>query len=357
MFNPAAAGRYRTPAGLNDARALFRRSPTWARHITADDMQRSDGSGSGARGAVPVQVYVGRPARRVLMAGQGSVLAALPSALYLESAVGIACLVPPPAHRGPLNVVLRGFELRAPVRSGAAWWTDGATLAIDGLGTFPVPAHDEWTPLPLPSIRPAVLLAGLASMRAVLAPHGPRGEVLGHALRLLPEPPGVRTPWTASRPGPIDAHFARSVPALSRWLDDALAGRNASISGPVAALLGAGRGLTPSGDDCIVGVLVALRALGERRVGALVADTVVRHAPRRTSRLSAAHLAAACAGEAIEPVHAAIEAIAGNDSPGPVLDAIEGFGHGSGFDALAGVLLAADAIARNPGSADRSARA
>ena len=302
-------------------------------------------------------MYVGRPALRVLMAGQGSVLAAFPSALYLESAAGIACLVPPPAPRGPLNVVLRGFELRAPVRSGAAWRIDGATLAIDGLGTFPVPAHDEWTPPHLPSVRPAALLAGLASMRAALAARGPRGEVLGHVLRLLPEPPGVRTHWTASRPGPIDAHFARAVPTLSRWLDEARAGRNASISGPVAALLGAGRGLTPSGDDCIVGVLVALCALGERRVGALVADTVARHAPQRTSRLSAAHLDAACAGEAIEPVHAAIEAIAGNAPPGPVLDAIEGFGHGSGFDAFAGVLLAAAAIAHNRGSADRPTRA
>ena len=158
------------------------------------------------------------------------------------------------------------------------------------------------------------------------------------------------------RPQSIDARLARSIPALSRWLDDALAGRNATISGPVVDLLGAGRGLTPSGDDCIVGVLVALRALGERAVAASAARIVARYAPQRTNRLSAAHLDAACAGEAIEPIHAAIEAIAGNAPPGPALDAIEGFGHGSGFDALAGVLLAADAIAHNRGAAGRPAR-
>ena len=318
---------------------------------------------------------MGRFARRTLMAGQGSVLASFPSALYLESAAGIACLVPPPAPRGPLNVILRNFKPGAPVRSGTAWRADGATLAIDGLGVFPIPAHDEWPPPPLPSPCPAVLLAGLSSMRAALAARVPRGEVLVHAFRPLPERPSVpvtrasrttpwTTPWTTSRTtsrttprsGPMDARFARAVPALSEWLDDALAGGHASTPAPVTGLLGAGRGLTPSGDDCIVGVLVALHALGERGVAASIARTVTRHAPQRTSRLSAAHLDAACAGEAIEPVHAAIEAIAGNVSPGPVLDALEKYGHDSGFDALAGVLVAASAIAHDRASASNVRR-
>ena len=63
--------------------------------------------------------------------------------------------------------------------------------------------------------------------------------------------------------------------------------------------------------------------------------------------LSAAHLDAACTGQAIEPLHAAVAALAGGTSPEPALDALERFGHGSGFDALAGVLLAAGAIAHN----------
>ena len=184
-------------------------------------------------------------------------------------------------------------------------------------------------------------------MRAALAARVPRGEVLAHVFRLPPEPSGARAPRTASRSGPMDARFARAVPALSEWLDDALAGGHASTPAPVTGLLGAGRGLTPSGDDCIVGVLVALHALGERGVAASIVRMVARHAPRRTSRLSAAHLDAACAGEAIEPVHAAIEAVAGNASPGPVLDALKEYGHDSGFDALAGVLVAASAIAHD----------
>ena len=348
---------------------------TRTRHVTADDMQRSDGSGSGARGAVPAEVRMGRPARRVLGAGRGSVLAGFASAVYVESAAGIACLVPPPAPRGPLNVVLHAFKPGSPELSGAAWRTDGTTLAIDRFGTFAVSPQEAWTPARLASTCPAALAAGIASMGTALTARAARGDLIDHALAwsrtVVPRPPAapVGAPasfsgrpsapitGTASRPGSIDARLARNIPALSRWLDDALAGRGASISAPVADLLGAGRGLTPSGDDCIVGVLVALHALGERSVAASAARIVARHAPQRTSRLSAAHLDAACAGEAIEPVHAAIEAIAGNAPPGPALDAIEGFGHGSGFDALAGVLLAADAVARNRGSAGWPARA
>ena len=390
-------------------------------------MQRTDGYGNGARESVSANVHMGRPARRVLGAGQGSVLAGFASAIYIESAAGVACLVPPTAPRGPLNVVLPAFRPGTPELPGAAWRTDGTTLAIDGHGTFAVSPHEAWTPARLASTCPAALAAGIASMGTALMARAARGDLIVHALAcnirqpvefttlffgaengfrgkpercffrdsgvarhrgplawnkaVPPRPPAAlveapaipgsgvarrprqRSPASlrghpsapvtgaASRPGSIDAHFTRAIPALSRWLDDALAGRGPSTPGPVVDLLGAGRGLTPSGDDCIVGVLVALHALGERRVGALVADTVARCAPRRTSRLSAAHLAAACAGEAIEPVHAAIEAVAGHASPGPALDALDEYGHGSGFDALAGVLIAASAIAHSRASA------
>ena len=112
---------------------------TRTRHVTADDMQESDGSGAGACEAASANVHMGRPARRVLGAGQGSVLAGFASAIYVESAAGIACLVPPTAPRGPLDVVLPAFEPGTPELPGAAWRTDGTTLAIDGHGTFALP--------------------------------------------------------------------------------------------------------------------------------------------------------------------------------------------------------------------------
>ena len=315
--------------------------------VMADDMQQASVPESGMRESTPARVHVGRPARRALMAGRGSVLAAFESALYLEGAGGIACLLPRSAPRGPLNVVVDGFRPGTPQLHGTAWRIHGTALAIDGFGTFAVSLRDQWTPPRLPAASPTALLAGLASIRTALAARAPRGDLIVHTLGRRPEQPAVGASRPVSRTSAFDLHFARKLPALARWLGDALRGRGGTSPCPIFELLGAGRGLTPSGDDCIVGLLVALHALGERDIAATVACIVARHAPRRTNRLSAAHLDAACAGEAIEPLHTAIAALAADTSPEPALDALERFGHGSGFDALAGVLLAADAIAHN----------
>ena len=313
-------------------------------------MRRADESVAGTREAPhPAVAHVGRRARGVLQAGHGSVVAAFESSLYIESAAGIACLVPPNAYRGPLNVVVPEFRSGTPELQGAAWRTDGTTLVVEGLGSFPISPSRVWTPASLRPLLPVALPQGLASVRAALAARAPRGEVLTHVLvsgleRSSP-PSGAST-----APGAFEAHFARAVPALSRWLEEMLSGRGASDSTPITDLLGAGSGLTPSGDDCVVGILVALHALGKRSVAASVASVVARHAPHRTTRLSAAHLDAACAGEAVEPVHRAIEAIATGIPAERSLDSLAGYGHASGFDALAGVVLAAGAVAQNPGS-------
>ena len=71
-------------------------------------------------------VCMGRPARRVFMAGRGSVLAAFASTLYLESKAGIACIAPPPAPCGPLNVVMPGIVLPAAMDLDGAAWRAGA---------------------------------------------------------------------------------------------------------------------------------------------------------------------------------------------------------------------------------------
>ena len=304
---------------------------------------------------------MGRPARRALMAGRGSVLAAFTSTLYLESKAGIACIAPPSMPCGPLNVVMPGFASPAAADlDQATWRADEAMLSIDGLGAFLLSPRADWAPPRPPTVDATMLGAGLASMHAALAARPPRGEALPHAhaaplaggIRVMPfdcdEPAHFDATETPAGSGPADARFARSVPAFERWIGDVLHRRGASVPPPIVDLLGAGRGLTPSGDDCIAGALVALHAFGEHAVAASLSRAVSRHAPRRTSRLSAAHLEAACAGEAIEPVHEAIRAIAGDIPPGYALDALERFGHGSGFDALAGVLLAARAIAGTP---------
>ena len=115
-------------------------------------------------------------------------------------------------------------------------------------------------------------------------------------------------------------------------------------------LVGAGRGLTPSGDDAVCGVLLALRGAGERL--APTCRALDRALPRTTS-LSASLLAAAAQGYAVPEVTRLVRALVSGDerSAATHLPAVLAIGHSSGADLVAGVLGALDALAAASGSA------
>ena len=123
----------------------------------------------------------------------------------------------------------------------------------------------------------------------------------------------------------LSGHAQPALDALERWLVGNALGEEAG------GLIGLGPGLTPSGDDYLGGMLVALRLTGR----GVQADGLWRWLePRlkaRTSAISAAHLAAAAAGEAHEALHRVLN--------GELeLDALNAVGHTSGWDALAGAM-------------------
>ena len=86
----------------------------------------------------------------------------------------------------------------------------------------------------------------------------------------------------------------------------------------VSALVGAGAGLTPSGDDALCGVLLALRAVGGRvpsgadAAGAVAAS--VRRASAATTSLSASLLSAASEGYAVPEVVRLVDEVARGDA-------------------------------------------
>lgn len=141
---------------------------------------------------------------------------------------------------------------------------------------------------------------------------------------------------------------------------DALAGR--PVDNGVRGLVGAGRGLTPSGDDVLCGVLLTLAAVDDERARrALVAvRTAVSARVRSTTSLAAALLAAAATGYAVPDVVRLVNlAVAAGSNDGPdahapapapadpasvlspdpaaVLDRVLAIGHSSGSDLVAGV--------------------
>ena len=161
---------------------------------------------------------------------------------------------------------------------------------------------------------------------------------------------------------PLDASaLARSIGALDTATEGAVlreltadltcaalatpvrAGRVARLT---AGLVGAGRGLTPSGDDALCGVLLAVRAAGAPAQALAALSAAVTGSLAATTSLSASLLLAAAAGCAVPEVATLANAVSRGDEAGidEALPAVLAIGHSSGADLLAGLAGALDAL-------------
>jgi|GEM_PF-3159614 len=102
-------------------------------------------------------------------------------------------------------------------------------------------------------------------------------------------------------------------------------------------LIGLGPGLTPSGDDFLMGALAALDGLGQTNMHAALGAAVVA-AAGGTSPLSASLLRAAAAGHVGEKLHVMVAALLAGDTDAAIAAAAR-IGHTSGWDALAGAVV------------------
>ena len=123
--------------------------------------------------------------------------------------------------------------------------------------------------------------------------------------------------------------------ALSGWLERCFSGYFVAVPKAATRLVGLGPGLTPSGDDYLGGVMVALLAVGQPDIAsALYASLDLS----RTNRISAAHLAAAYEGAAAAPLHDVVNAVlqGRTERLSDRRAARNVMGHSSGWDAFAG---------------------
>jgi hypothetical protein len=246
---------------------------------------------------------VGRAAREALAAGEGEVCAVFRRSFYLRSPDGrYACIGDASLGRGPLNALVAGFQ-------------EPALGAVVGVSTENA---QHWQPTaPSGTARP-----NLDALRACLDGHVPQ-EGLGCMIL------GVHNA--------LSVHAQPALEAIDRWLAGNTLGNEA------AQLIGLGPGLTPSGDDYLGGVLVALRWLGR----GTQADSLWRWLEPRlagqTGTISAAHLAAAASGQVHEALHDLLENLAAWQPPDlhPGLLRLDSVGHSSGWDALAGIVAVA----------------
>jgi len=120
-------------------------------------------------------------------------------------------------------------------------------------------------------------------------------------------------------------------------------------------LIGWGEGLTPAGDDYLVGLRAALGALAQgdaRRIAFLRAcDALLASAPSRTTPISAHYLRLAAVGDFNADLLAAVDALLCEhdiDEASRAIDAALAVGATSGADALAGIVSGFAAWAECP---------
>ena len=114
----------------------------------------------------------------------------------------------------------------------------------------------------------------------------------------------------------------------------------------LVSLIGLGEGLTPSGDDVLVGVLAGLDLACEAWTGASrlrreLAEALALPLATRTSRLSAAMVRAAAGGLFAEPVLGLLRVLGQEEAAATGVEeaaaALRAMGHSSGVDTLQGL--------------------
>ena len=231
---------------------------------------------------------------------------AFTQAIYLATGDGVVAIVARDALRLPIAVVVAPPASARPfdglTNGQPAMVGDGRVIA----GDVRIDVASWWTPRRAPAlVRPEHLAARAARLARAL--HGPRRAL---------------SPVIADR--------------LGRLTTALLCGDHPGAS--ARSLVGLGEGLTPTGDDILAGVLLALRQLGRPAGAEQLWASITEVVPERTTALSAALLAAAAAGDAIPPAVGVLAALSGHRPVEPAVDRLVAVGANSGADLAHGLL-------------------
>ena len=263
--------------------------------------------------------FIGRPAQESLAkAAEIRTLGNTSRGLFLELPSGRIVFISREPYRGPLTLNLSGeADNLSLVKTAEEGNIAGDTLSFPNTGISISWQHAEvWHPAPLP----ARIEADLSTISTVLTPLQDK---------LLDE---ILVPAGSNRLSALERRILDicGQGRFGDWetaLDDS------------RALLGLGTGLTPEGDDFLIGLSLAfVRAkAGEEQIG--YAQEIVRLAKSHTTGLSANLLACAASGLADERLIDACDALAANaPQAAAAVQTLLSWGSTSGRMALAGII-------------------
>jgi len=269
------------------------------------------------------------------------VAAVFKRSFYLQSKGAMACLGAPEIGAGPLNALIaapRGMNwLASGLRVGTRCRRGTDTLYLGERFVLSTRGAALWRPDPAPiSPDPVAVTRALRHLGLACAECAP-AEGLAR-LVLLGRAPTRRTG--------IEALASAPMAASRLWLETVFGGAGMDQDGNdlswVEALAGLGPGLTPSGDDYLGGLMIALHALGRAGPARRLAEAAGRAVSANGNAISAAHIMAAGDAQCHAAIHEILHGLLyGNDTMLCAnLAAIGRIGHGSGWDTLAGMVTA-----------------
>ena len=195
-----------------------------------------------------------------------------------------------------------------------------------------------WT-APIVEWSEETLIRGLAALDPLCLDHAPSAGL-------------SRIVWPRSSADPASFELFVATPVVASlvdWLQRVLErGAPELPPGSITKLVGLGPGLTPSGDDFLVGMLVVLSLAGRFDLVAAVDQVIRPTLEEGTGPISRLHLGAALDGESSERLHAMVNAVLAGDHDvlASRLVLISQVGHSSGWDTLAGAVMVLRVLAR-----------
>ncbi len=242
------------------------------------------------------------------------------------------CFLRDDLEPGPLHALATGWPERLGDHLG-----EGQTLAATGHDCLSTSAFTVdfggfqlWQPPPFPPVDRRILRDALVRLRQSIQTLAPADTL---ARRVAGGEAGTEAESVQQT---MLTEASRGVALLRQWLTGA---DDAVLDNAVQALVGLGPGLTPTGDDVLAGTLLALHALENTEMAAMLAASVEKWGVSGTNRISLAHLRAAAAGQGAAPFHDIVNCVLRNDDAfDHCLRRIDAVGHSSGWDILTGIV-------------------
>ena len=240
---------------------------------------------------------------------------------------------------GPFTMVIasRDEPLKMGVQSFSGIGVEAPVTVRNGfisLDWLSVDSRDVeiWNPQPdWPAVTAEILNENILVLKNLLKLHGPSGSLadLISGAELNQTQQLIRDVWSYLAKGLGELDLSKNEDQMSQ-------------------IAGLGGGLTPAGDDFLLGMMMAIWCCVPVPKAQRVALDVANATVGRTTSLSSAWLEAAGKGEATQYWHEFIEALAGGD-PSAIRRTgrrIIGIGHTSGADALTGFLLTGEILSK-----------